>query len=719
LISDKAFQPRIDRLLDEMRLEEKIGQLTMVRGGAGAGGPELSPGQLDDVRAGRVGSVLDIWAAAGIRRAQDVAVKETRFGIPLLATLDVLHGYQTIFPIPIGEAASFDPALWEATADAAAGEALVADLSLTYAPMLDVSRDARWGRMAESFGEDPWLGARFAEAKVEGFQQAASGRGWLAATAKHLGAYGAVMSGREYNSVDISARSLHEVHLPPFLAAIRAGVVAIMPAFNDLAGVPMTGNAEILRGLVRERWGFDGVMISDFGAVAELIAHGVAADLAEAAALALKAGIDIDMVSDAYPKGLPVALERGLVTEALIDEAVRRVLTLKGRLGLLDEPFQAAGGEAPPNIEANRELARDAARRSIVLLQNRGDLLPLKAEPKRLAIIGPFAAHPQEMLGPWYAAGKADQTVTFLAGLRDALPSWRIEHEAGTGISEALDGGPGAAIEAARRADVVLLCLGEAAGMCGEASSRVDPGIPQCQRHLAEAIFELGKPAIVALSSGRPLIAPWLFEKADAVLATWFLGSEAGSALADILMGRSNPSGKLPVSWPHHVGQMPLFYAQRATGRPADADPDNAYTSRYMDAPVGPLFPFGHGASYTQFFYRAVRVSADTLAPGERLRIEAYIINEGPVEGEETAFLFIRDPVASVSRPVLELKGVAKITLAAGASGTVLFELTCDDLSFPDEHGLPLLEAGAIEILVGPRAERADLISRTIMVSTG
>jgi beta-glucosidase len=711
-------ETRIEDLLASMTLEEKIGQLTMVRGGSGAGGPELSDAQLDDVRAGRVGSILDIWAQDGIRRAQEVAVKESRLGIPLLVTLDVLHGYETIFPIPLGEAAAFDPVLWEATARVAAKEAAAAWIDLTFAPMLDVSRDARWGRIAESPGEDPWVAARFAEAKVHGFQQGLSALGALAATAKHLGGYGAVTAGREYNSVDISVRSLHEVHLPPFVAAVRAGVAAIMPSFNDLAGVPMTAHTAILRDLVRRRWGFDGVMISDFSAVAELLPHGVAADLAEAAALALKAGVDIDMVSDAYPKGLSVALARGLIEEALIDEAVRRVLTLKARLGLLADPLRQHGRGVPLSWpEAHRDLARDAARRSIVLMQNRGDLLPLREDDaKHLAILGPLAENLKDMLGPWYAVGKTSDTKDFLSGIRDALPAWQIAHQRGTGIVDEDPASFSAALEAASKADIVLLCVGESACMCGEASSRTHPGVPQVQRRLAEAVFELGKPVIVVLSCGRPLTAPWLFERADAVLATWFLGSEAGPALADVLTGQCNPSGKLPVSWARDVGQMPIFYAQRPTGRPADADPANSYTSRYIDMSNEPQFPFGHGLCFTRFAYSSLRLSSATMAPGETITVEADIANEGNAHGEETAFLFIRDPVASVSRPVLELKGFTRIMISAGTSGTVRFELCFNDIAFPDEAGNAVLESGAIEVLVGPRADRQVLLKAMLEV---
>lgn len=710
-------EAKIGALLAGMTLEEKIGQLIMVRGGAGAGGAELSAGQLDDLRAGRVGSMLDIWSKEGIHRAQEVAVNETRLRIPLLICLDVLHGYETTFPIPLGEAAAFNPALWEATARIAAFEASAAEIALTFAPMLDVSRDARWGRIAESPGEDPWLASSFGAAKVRGFQQQdLSHPGSMAATAKHLGAYGAVTAGREYNSVDISPRTLHEVHLPPFAAAVREGVAAIMPSFNDLGGVPMTAHAALLRGVVRERWGFDGVIVSDFSATAELITHGVAADLVDAAVLAMKAGIDIDMVSDVYPKGLPLALERGLIEPRLVDEAVRRVLALKLRLGLFGDPFrdrskQRDGGPVGPS---RRELARDAARRSIVLLQNRGDVLPLRGDAGRLAVLGPLADNPGEMLGPWYAAGQAKDMIGFLSGIREALPGWEIGHAAGCGVEEDDPASLAAALEAAGKADTILLCLGEHLHMSGEAASRARPDLPLPQRRLAEAVFALGKPVAVTLTSGRPVTAPWLFERADAVLATWFLGSEAGNGLADVLTGRFNPSGKLPVSWPVDAGQMPIFYAQRPTGRPLD--PKNHMTSRYIDIPNEPLFPFGQGLSYTRFAYRALRLSRATIAPGETVTVEAEIANEGASAGEETALLFIRDPVASVTRPVLELKGMAKIALAPGESGTVRFELSAGDLAFPDEAGNPVLEAGAIEVLAGPKADRGALLLAVLEV---
>jgi beta-glucosidase len=716
---------RVESLLASMTLPEKIGQLTMVNADHGPGGRELAPHNLNAIRAGTAGSALNLWGGERTREAQRLAVAESRLGVPMLLAYDVIHGQSTVFPIPLGEAAALDPALWEATARAAAIEAASDGVALTFAPMLDTARDPRWGRIAESFGEDPWLGARYAEAKVRGFQHGAlSDPDVVGATAKHFCAYGAAEAGREYASVDMSRRRLHEIYLPPFEAAVRAGVAAIMPSFNDLCGVPMTANAAMLRGELRERWGFHGVIVSDFTAVAELIAHGVASDLAEAAALALNAGVDIDMVSDAYPKGLPEALERGLIQIAAINEAVRRVLTLKERLGLFEAPY--GRGEtplAPETFARHRALAREAARRSIVLLQDRDGVLPLRgASGRRLAVIGPLAHAREEMHGCWAGAGDAARATTFLEGLTEALPGWRIDYAKGSGV---LDGGPEAlaeALELARASDVVLLCLGEAALMSGEAASRARPDIPAPQRRLAEAVFEAGKPVIVTLSSGRPLTAPWLFELAQfdlapAVLATWFLGDEAGGALADVLTGRWSPSGRLTVSWPRLVGQIPICYGRLPTGRPAD--PANTMTSRYLDTPTEPQFPFGHGLSYGRFVYSDLRVSPSSVGPDGRITAEADIVNEGVAAGEETAFLFIRDRVASVSRPLLELKGMARLTLAPGERGTARFSLAVREMAFFDEDGAARLEEGEFEIFVGPSADPAGLLRGCVRAVSG
>lgn len=705
----------VENLLATMTLAEKIGQLVMVRPVFAEGSDEIiAKEQHAEIRDGHIGSMLDIWGAQRIKGVQTIALSESRLKIPLLFAYDVLHGYETIFPVPLAEAAAFDPALWKETARIAAVETAAEGVALTFAPMLDVARDPRWGRIVESPGEDPWLASRFAAAKVEGFQQANLAQApAIAATAKHLGAYGAVRAGREYASVDVSDRALHEIHFPAFKAAVEAGVAAIMPAFVDVAGVPMTANHIILQNVVRERWGFDGVMISDFAAVGELISHGVAGDLAEAAALALRAGIDIDMASEAYPKGLVQALERGLVTVDQIDAAVRRVLRLKAKLGLFDDPHRTHSVSL--NTTVHRELARDAAARSIVLLQNRDQLLPLSPAPAKLAMIGPFAAASEHMLGPWAAMGRFDGVVDFVTGLQAALPNSQILHVAGGTVESATPSDIEEAVRLVNEADMTVLCLGEAPYMCGEAGSRVDPGIPQSQRQLAEAVFATGKPVIVTLTCGRPLVAPWLFDIAGTVLATWFLGSEAGHALADVLTEKCVPGGKLSISWPAHTGQIPIFFAQNATGRPANSV--DRLTSKYLDAPVEPQFPFGHGLSYSRFSYGNLRVSPETVSVGDVITVTVDITNEGPHAAEETAFLFIRDMVASVARPVLELRGMGKAKLAAGECSSLTFHIATADLAFPGNDWEPCLEEGAYQIFVGASADHAVLLKTSISLA--
>jgi beta-glucosidase len=702
---------RIERLLGAMTLEEKIGQLNMLTADLAVTGPGMPADYMAELKAGRLGSMLNLFGVDLMRRVQKAAVEETRLGIPLFFGFDVIHGHRTVFPIPLAEAAAFDPDLWEKTARLAAVEAAADGLTLTFAPMLDVARDPRWGRISESAGEDPWLTARVAEAKVRGFQgrDLAAGDG-IAATAKHLVAYGAVMAGREYAQVDISDRALHEIYLPPFRAAVAAGAAAIMPAFNDIAGMPLTAHAGILRELVRARWGFDGVMISDYNAIAELIPHGVAGDLAEAAALALKAGVDIDMMATAYKRGLPDALTRGLVAVADIDAAVRRVLTLKARLGLFDDPYRAkAPVMTPEQMAAHRAAAREAARRSIVLLTNRHEVLPAAA-PQRVAVLGPLADAAEEMLGPWSGAGRADDMISYLVGLKQAWPQSRVDHAKGVEIEGDDTSGIPAAYELARQSDLVILCLGEGRFMSGEAGSRARPGLPGRQAALADAILGAGKPVVAVLTAGRPLLVPWLFERADAVLAAWYLGSEAGPALADVIAGRFNPSGRLPVTWPVEVGQIPIFYARLPTGRPID--PSFRYSSKYLDMPNEPLFAFGHGLSYTRFAYADLEAAPADVHAGERIAVTVEVANIGAVAGTETVLCFIRDPVASVSRPVLELKGMAKVALAPGERRTVRLSLAVDALAFPGPDLAPRLEAGTIEIFVGPAA-RADALLKT------
>jgi beta-glucosidase len=700
---------RVHRLLSDMTLDEKLGQLNMV----GVGAPHFaSPAIKQQICDGRIGSVLHCYGAADTDALQRLAIEESRLRIPLLFGLDVLHGHRTIFPIPLAEAGCFDPDLWERTARAAAAEATRDGITLNFAPGLDVCRDPRWGRIAESPGEDSFIACRYGAAKIHGFQgdDPASPTS-IAATAKHIGAYGAVAAGREYAPVDVSERQLVEVYLAPFEAAIRAGVAAIMPSQNDVAGVPMCAHRGILNDILRERWGFSGVVVSDFESIIELIKHGVAEDVIEAAALALRAGVDIDMHSQAYPHALPMALERGLVTMADIDRAVRRVLALKTRLGLFEEPYGRAGPRSVQQQSDCAALAREAARRSIVLLKNDRATLPLAQSVRRIALIGPLADAPLEMFGPWFAAA-GFESVTIRAGLRAALPDADINHVAGVPIEEADDSGIAEAVAAARAADVVILSLGEAKTMSGEAASRSRIDLPGCQRALAEAILALKQPTVAVLSHGRPLVLPWLFERADAVLATWFLGSEAGRGIADVLTGTWNPSGRLAVSWPADVGQIPVFHSQRNTGRPCR--PDEHYSSRFIDLPNEPQFPFGYGLSYTRFAVTRVAATPAQFSIGETVTVDAEIANEGDAIGEETIFLFLRDPVASVARPVLELRGFAKALLAPGERKTIRFVLTNSDFAFLDQDLKPRVEAGAFEILVGPSADRNRLMVTTI-----
>ncbi|HTV31729.1 MAG TPA: glycoside hydrolase family 3 N-terminal domain-containing protein [Methylocella sp.] len=702
----------IASLLGAMTLEEKIGQLNMVAAGATVTGPVLASGTDEDIRAGRIGSLLNLSEPADIAAMQAIAVNESRLGIPLLFGFDVLHGLRTIFPIPLAEAASFDRALWEKTARAAAAEAQAAGIHLVFAPMLDIARDPRWGRMAEGPGEDPFVGAEFAKAKVRGFQGGdGANRLAIAATAKHFCAYGAALAGRDYASADVSPEQLHDVYLPPFTAAVAAGCAAIMPAFNDLNGVPMTVHGALLRDWLRGTIGFEGVILSDYHAIAELLNHGVAGDLMEAAAKALTAGIDIDMMSDAYRTGLPRALAFGLIAVEDIDAAVRRVLALKERLGLFDPPEHrqtAVRPAASRPTALDRDQARAAGRASIVLLTNDG-VLPLSKSLRRVALIGPLAEARADMLGPWALAGRAENSVTIREGLTEALPQTEIAFAPGTTIAGGDLAGFAEAQELGRRAEIIVLCVGEAAAMSGEAASRANPNLPGVQNVLAESLFGLGKPVVVVLSCGRPLMLGALADKASAVLATWFLGVEAGHAIADVLTGACNPSARLPVTWPREIGQVPIFFAERPSGRPANRQ--DRYTSQYLDLPVEPLFPFGHGKGYSRFTLQELRVKEPRFKRADELIIEIKVTNEGPMAGEETIFLFIRDVVASVARPSLELKDFARIRLAAGERGTVQMRLAGEAFTFTGVDLTRVFEPGEFWLYAGASADRRALLA--------
>ena len=705
---------RIDTLMAKMTLAEKLGQLTMTASSYAVTGPVIAGDSTQAIKDGTIGNLLNMVGADHVREVQRLAIEESRLGIPLLIGFDVIHGHRTLFPIPLGEASLFDPRLWASTAQEAAREAAADGLAMTFAPMLDVSRDPRWGRSAEGPGEDPWLGARIAEAKVRGFQGSdLAAQDALAAVAKHYCAYGPVTAGREYASVDISERTVHEVHLPAFAAAVASGVAAIMPAFTDLAGVPMTANTALLRGWLREKLGFEGVIVSDYNAIAELMHHGIAADLAQAATLALKAGVDIDMMADAYRRGLPVALTRGWVSMAEVDTSVRRVLRLKERLGLFEHPY---GRGATPETDAarasRRQLARVVGSRAIVMLKNDNAVLPLVKQSVRLAVIGPLADASAEMRGPWWGAASPDGQITVLAGLRDLLSPTQVLHAPGVDIDSDNMTGVASALELCGQADAILLCVGEAATMSGEAASRAHLGLPGRQRDFAQAVFEraraLRKPVIVVLFSGRPLVVPWLVENSDALLAAWFLGSEAGHAIGDVLLGRVSPSGRTPVSWPRAAGQVPIFFGERPTGRPAD--PKDHYTSKYLDVANEPLFPFGYGLSYGRFKYSNLRVPRERVMERDTLVIRIDVTNDGARVAEETVFLFTHDRLASVARPLLELKGFAKIVLNPGETGTVSLLLPAAELRFLGPNLVPVFEAGEVEVLVGPCADRRQLL---------
>ncbi len=694
---------RIRDLIGRMTLAEKIGQMNQVPGGRQrALNSRLDAAMLDRVRRGEVGSFLHVAGAAPLRDLQRVAVEESRLKIPLLFAMDVIHGYRTILPVPLALAASFDPDLMRDAARLAAEEAWAAGLHWTFTPMLDIARDARWGRIVEGAGEDPYLGSRMAVAQVEGLQGAslASGKRLLAC-AKHFGAYGAATGGRDYDSADISDRTLNEVYLAPFHAAIRAGVGSFMTAFNDVGGVPMTANADVVRRQLREEWGYQGLVVSDWNAVRELMNHGIAATPAEAAALALRAGVDMDMASATFAEHLDDAVAADPTLLPLVDEAVGRILAAKARLGLFDDPYgfgdPARDGRITP---AARSAARRAAERAIVLLRNEGDLLPLKPGTRAL-LVGALADDASSTLGSWRARGAAEDAVTLHSALERAGAITRFV----PGVSPRSDdrSGIAAAVEAASGADLILLAIGEDFDHSGEARSRADIALPGPQQALIDALKATGKPIVAILMNGRPLALESALNGIPAVLETWFLGIESGPAILSVLTGAASPAGRLPVGMPRTTGQSPLAYAHLPTGRPAN--PDFATDSaRYRDVDIGPLFPFGHGLGYTRFDYGALSVDNPEVGADGAVQISLSITNAGTRAGEEVVQLYIRDPVASVSRAVKELRGFVRLALDPGQHRTVTFTLRPDQLAIWTEGGW-IVEAGDVEIMVGASSE--------------
>ncbi|HEV7229147.1 glycoside hydrolase family 3 N-terminal domain-containing protein [Brevundimonas sp.] len=708
----------IEALIAAMTPEEKAGQLTIMPAAkapalAEAANPAaMAAGMADQeqaVRGGLLGGVFNGDDAAWHRRMQQVAVHESRLGVPLLFAADVIHGFRTIFPVPLAEAAAFDPDLARRTARAAAEEATAVGLAWNFAPMVDVSRDARWGRGVEGAGEDVLLGCLLAAARVEGFQ----GTGLddpsaMMATPKHLAAYGAATAGLDYAGAEVSERSLREIYFPPFQSAFAAGAPSTMAAFNDVAGVPCHANPWLMKSVLRGEWGFDGLVVSDYTGDFELVAHGVAEDERDAARLAFDGGVDMSMSSGLYARFLPDLVRSGAVSEAAVDAAVRRVLRLKAALGLFADPFDRLRPEreAPDHAPTHRGLARETARRSLVLLKNEGGLLPLPRD-RRIALIGPFASGHDHLNGPWVLFGDPQQAISVEDGLRAVMADPRaLTLARGCEAEAELPGGVDAAVAAARAADVVVLVVGEGERMSGEAQSRLDIGLPEPQRALVEAVRAVGKPTVLILKCGRAMTLDAASEGSEALLVAWFLGVETGTALADVLFGDHAPSGRLPVSFPRHVGQSPFHYDRKVTGRPPlSLRHGEEFKARYRESLNVAAWPFGHGLTYGDVTYADLDVGDGRMDWDGSLEVSAKISNRGDRAATELVQLYVHDRAASVTRPIRQLKGFRRVTLAPGASERATFTLTRADLTFVGPDLTWIAEPGRFAVWIAPNAE--------------
>lgn len=733
-LADKALNKKVDALLAKMTLEEKVGQLVQFSAGE-ATGP--SSGRQSDnamIAAGQVGAFLNVADAKQANALQRIAVEKSRLHIPLMFGFDVIHGYKTIFPVPLGMAATFDPGLVEASARMAATEASADGIRWVFSPMVDIARDARWGRIVEGSGESPYLGAAMARAYVRGYQGTSlSNPDSVAACVKHFAAYGAAIAGRDYNAVDMSDLTLRQVYLPPYHAAIDAGAAAVMSSFNSLNGVPATADAYTLTQILRKEWNFDGFVVSDWGAIGELMAHGVALNSAVAAQKAVLAGLDMDMESGVYHSRLLNLIQTNAVPEAVLDEAVRRVLRVKFALGLFDRPYVNEAAAAYTATPEKRAHARKAAEESIVLLQNRAQqgqppLLPIASRVKTIALIGPMADSQSEMFGSWAGNGNPADVITLRTALEQRMQhlGGRLLYAEGTKILTTSTEGFAGAEQAAEQADVTILALGEdGPTMTGEAASRAHLDLPGNQEQLLETIAATGKPVILVLFSGRPLVLDWAASHVPAILEAWYPGVEAGPALVDLLFGDANPSGKLPVSFPRAVGQEPLYLSQLPTGRPADgvdlthppANSEEKYVSRYIDVPNSPLYPFGYGLSYTRFSYSPVKFSISSIAidqltsasgvgtQGSPVLASVTVRNTGPVAGTEVAQLYLRIRGASVEEPVRVLKGFERVTLQPGESKQLQFALGFHELSFINAKSQRVVEPAEYTVYIGGNSE--------------
>lgn len=705
-----TIDEQVEALLAKMTLEEKAGQLNQYSG------YEIITGDIDEskisqrnllVKKGLVGSVLNVLGTEDVEKAQRYAVEQTRLGIPLMFAFDVIHGYRTIFPIPLAESASWDLEAMERSARIAAIEAAAAGQNWTFAPMVDISHDPRWGRVMEGAGEDPYLGGQIAKARVRGFQgNDLSLPDTIAATAKHFAAYGEVVAGRDYNNVDISRRKLWETHLPPFKAALDEGVRSFMNAFNEFEGVPSSANTYLVSDILRDQWDYKGVLVSDWDSFGAMVTSGVAADDAEAAEMSLEAGSDIDMESDVFVNFLPQLVRDGRVDEARVDEAVRRVLRMKHELGLFDDPYRYINAQREKQLilaPEHREAARDMARKSVVLLKNDDQLLPLDKNIKDIAVIGPLGDNQFHMNGFWRGKGQAKDVVTLLDGIKAAVSeNTRVRFAEGSGLESMDKKQLRQAVKLAKKSDVVILAVGEDADKTGESSSRTNIELYPAQQQLVKAIHETGTPVVMVLMNGRPLAIEWSAEHIPSILNAWLLGSEAGNAIADVLFGDYNPSAKLTMTVPRNTGQIPIFYNTKRVSRPLD---NTRYTSKYIDSSIEPLYPFGFGLSYTEFSYSPIKLSAKSIGFGESLTASVTVTNSGERFGEEVVQLYIQDMVGSVVRPVKELKGFEKIALKPGQSQEVIFTISSDDLAFYTRDMSFKAEAGDFRLFIGTSSE--------------
>jgi beta-glucosidase len=716
---DQQERRFVDSVLAGMTLEEKVGQLNQLSGLGQPTGPGGAPAGVDQIKRGDIGSFLNIVGRDEVTRLQRIAMEESRARIPLLFALDVIHGFRTIFPVPLAEASSWDPAAAERSARVAAAEAAAQGISWTFAPMVDIARDPRWGRIVEGSGEDPYLGAVMAAARVRGFQGASlRNPGTIAATVKHFAAYGAAEGGRDYNIADVPERTLRDVYLPPFRAAVCAGAQTLMAAFNEIDGVPAHAHRKLLTDILRGEWRFDGAVVSDWTGIAELLNHGVGGDSASVGSLAIKAGVDMDMVSEIYRRKLPDLVRAGTVPQSVLDEAVRRTLRLKYRLGLFQNPYRvatAAQAQAITLSAANRAAAREIGRESIVLLKNDRNVLPLSKTVRTIAVIGSLAADSVAAIGNWTAGGRGEEAVSVLTGIKRAVsPGTRVVYSRGASPVNDSTTGIAAAVGAARDADVVVLVLGESPEQSAEAESRAIIELPGAQQRLAEAVVATGKPVVVVLMNGRPLGLQWLHDNVPAILETWFLGVEHGTATADVLFGDYNPGGKLTAKFPRVTGQVPIYYNHRKTGRPPT---NEKYTSKYNDVPWTPLYPFGHGLSYTTFRYGTPALSATTMRPADSLRVDVDVTNTGRVAGDEVVQLYIRDDVGSVTRPVQELRGFRRVHLTPGETRRVSFPIDVQDLAFHDATLARVAEPGSFTVFIG--GSSADTKQLRFRMATG